>query len=157
MDVRESFSRLKKKLKRPGSKLTEPDRTGADSGGERADPASSLSRPVPYVVADGSHNREEGSNADGCQIRSTDGPTLPDVPDPVPICRSENDRAEGQGLGVAEEEASRIHLGPHSDIRVVVGSLPGREGNGADGGEVGRVHSSPSTPSISCIGKPDGA
>jgi len=59
MDIRESFSKLKKRFKHQGSKGT-PDKTGVDSGAESVDPGGSLSRPVPHVVTCGSHNQGDG-------------------------------------------------------------------------------------------------
>ena len=72
MDVRGSFSRLKKKFKRPGSKRN-PDRTAAVSGGEKRDSAGSRSQSVPHVVVvDGGRNQEDkGRDADGRQTLST--------------------------------------------------------------------------------------
>jgi hypothetical protein len=61
MDVREPFSRLKKKIKHrlTGSKH-KSDRTEADAGGERADASGLLSRLESHVVTGGGHPDVEG-------------------------------------------------------------------------------------------------
>jgi len=66
-DIRDSYSKLKKKFKHKltGSGKPKPDRTGSDSHGERVGSSGSLLRPGPRVVAGGGHNRGgNGSNAD---------------------------------------------------------------------------------------------
>jgi len=156
MDIRGSFSRLKKKLKQPGSKR-KPDRTGAGSGGEGSDPAGSLSSlAVPHLVVDSGHNREDkGSNTDGRQIRSAGRLPAPGVPEPVPARRSNNGQGGIEG-GIDEGEAGQRHPHPHSDSKLAVGCRPGHKGNEADGERVGRVCPSPSTPSITFGGTPNG-
>ena len=73
MDIRDSFSRLKKKLKDRGTPgKRKQDRIGVvrvDSG-EGVDPADSLSRPVPHVAVGGGHYKEggEASNVDGREM-----------------------------------------------------------------------------------------
>ena len=157
MDVRKSFSRLKKKLEHPWSKR-KPDRTGTDSGGESLDPAGSLSRPASYAVAGDDHSREDGVDADGQQICPTDKPLPLGVPDPAPVHGGDDDQ-EGGGTegGVDGWGESLRHSRPDSDIGVVAGGGPSREGNGADGEKVGQVHPSQSTPSIPRSGTPNGA
>ena len=61
MDVREPFSRLKKKIKHrlTGSKH-KSDRTEADAGEERADATGSLPRPESHVVTGSGHSDAEG-------------------------------------------------------------------------------------------------
>jgi hypothetical protein len=80
MDIREPFSRLKKKIKHriAGSKH-KSDRTEVDAGGERADATGSLPRPEPHVVmssghpdvgnAVGSGLRREGNDADEEKVK----------------------------------------------------------------------------------------
>jgi len=139
MDIREPFSRLKKKFMGQGSKR-KPHRTGADSGAENVDPAGSLSRPVHHIVAGGSHNRGDNrTNADGWRVRSADRTPIPGVPVP----RSNNDQE-----WIDEGEANQRYLHPHLYTRVAVGSGPGPEKKGADGEKVGRVYPSPPAPSI---------
>jgi len=114
-DIRDSFSRLKGKVKRrlAGSKR-KPERTGADAGGNRADPTSSLPQAGPRVVVGGGRDRE------------------------------------GWEAGVDGGEAGQKY--PHSrpsDGEVGVGSGPSRRTE--------RVHTSPPTPSIPRVRKPDSA
>jgi len=155
MNIRRSFSRLKNKLERPNSKR-KPDRISANSGGERRDAAGSLSQPASCVVVDGGRDQEDKENdTDGQQIRSTDRPSATGVPEPVPAGRSNNGQ-EGIEGGVHGGEVSQRYLHPHSDIRLAVGSGSGHKGNEAEGEQVGRVRSSPSTPSITLSRKPDG-
>ena len=61
---------------------------------------------------------------------------------------------EGEGPYVSGG-AGKVHSDLHPDVGAAAGSKPSREGNDADGGEVGRVHPSPSTTSILHSGKPD--
>ena len=145
MGIRDSASKLKKRVKHLGDKL-KPGRTGDGPSEETVDTASLPSRPAPHIVAGGSHSREDpGADSDG-QIRLMDQSPAPGVPEPAPACGSDDDQ-EGFGGGQAT---------PHSDIGVPVGSGPSREGNGTGGKKVGRVYPSPSTPSIVHSGKPDG-
>jgi hypothetical protein len=146
MDIREPFSKLKKKIKHrlTGSKH-KPDKIGADASGERAD--GPLPRTEPHVVAGGGRDQEgSASNAVGEQVFSTNTPPQPDKPKPVPGDKSENDQEEGDADDVGREGSQRNSMG----------SGPGREGNGADGGKVEQADPSLSTPSLVCGGKPDG-
>jgi hypothetical protein len=61
MDVREPFSRLKKKIKHrlTGSKH-KSDRTEADARGGKADATGSLPRPESHVVTGSGHTDAEG-------------------------------------------------------------------------------------------------
>jgi len=146
MDVLESFSKLKKKLKRSGSKR-DKDRRGVESDGKKFDSASLLSQPVSVATADG-HNRGEGkADAGGRQIRSTDRLQPPDT--------SESARGHGSGegevwSGIGGGEVSQRYLDP--DVKVAVGSGPVREGDEEKAGP--RVYPSPSA-SIPRSGKPD--
>lgn len=153
MGIWESLSRLKKKLKRLGSKR-KSDRTGAGSG-ERPDPADSLSQAAPHVVAGSAHDRENSrTDADGWEIRSTDGPPPPDVPEPEPACGENNDQ-EGEGGDVNEGEVNQKYSHPHADIEVVAGSGPEQEGDVAGGEKTEQAYPSPTTPLIVRSGKPD--
>jgi len=143
-DIRETFSRLKGKLKHPlrGSKRR-PDRTGTDARGERAGSSASLPQPEPHVVAGGAHDQGgDGVNTDGCQVFSTDEPLQPDEPEPAP--GRDQERREG-GTDGREFIQGYSHL--HPDIETAVGS--GR------GGEVEQVHLSPPMPSIPHSGELD--
>ena len=136
MGIRDSFSRLKKKLKHPLTGIKrKSDKTGADSGGERVDSASSLSQLEPSVVTGGSHAKEDrGANADERQVGSTDQP-----PESVQTRGSEGDQ-EGGGVDLDRREASQAHPHPHFDVEVGVGSGPSRKGDGVDGEKVEQVH-----------------
>ena len=153
MDIRDWSSRLKKKFK-PGSKKRRPDRPEAESGGERADSASSLVQPLPHVVTSGGQNQEhDGTNLGVQQVHYEDGLPPPDVK-LVPASGGDDDHG-GEGRGVYGREVSQRHSRPHSDSEVVMGSGPGREGGGADNEKVGQDHPSSSTPSIPRSGNLD--
>ena len=151
MDIRDSFSRLKKKLKHPGSKR-KPDRTRLDPGaGERVNPAGSLSRPTPHVTVGSGRNQGDSEvNTDGHQSCSKDESPPPGVPERVPAGESENDQEGG------EANADGRYLPLHPDVGVAAGSVPGREGGGVDGEKIGQAYPSPPIPSIAHSGKPDG-
>ena len=139
---------MKQRFKHPGSKHN-PGRTGDDFGGERAEQAGSLSRPASRIVAGGGPDREDnGSDADGGRIHSTDRTPVHGVSQPVPARGGNNDQ---------EGEVSQRYSRPRSDIEVATGSEPGREGDGAGGETVGQVYHSPSAPSIQISGTPDGS
>jgi len=129
-DVRDSFSKLKKKIKRPLKwSRDKPDRTGPGASGERVDSTGSLPRPEPRVVAGGGRERDgNGTNADGRRARSTDR-------SPKPV---------SAGIENDEREASHMHSRLDLDVEVAVES-----------GEVERVGPSPSTPPIPQSEKPD--
>jgi hypothetical protein len=133
MDMRESFSRFKKKLKHPLTKSKrKPDRAGTEAGGERIDATGSLPRPEPHADASGSH--EGGDN--GGQPFSTNQPPRPDEPEPVP---GRETGQEGREANVDGREGNQSYS---------VGSGPGREGSGADRERVEQVHPSSFTPSL---------
>jgi len=152
MDVRNSFSRLKKKVKRMGGKR-KPGRTGADTDGESISAASSLPQPEPHVVAgDGGGG---GSDPDGRQASSTDQPLQPDEPESVPASGGEND-----GVGDADVDGGQVgtvYSHPHPGIESGTRSGPNRGGDGADeeGDEIFYSCSS-TTPSAPRSGEPDG-
>ena len=152
---RDSLSKLKKKLKHlVTSSKRKPDGTGADVGGERVDPTGSLSRPVSesrITVGGGLDQGESVENAGGPQICSTDRLSHPDQPESVPAHGSENESDQGGGDGdVDGREVGQGHSHPHSEVEVAVAveSGSGLGGNDADGEKAERVHPSPSTPSI---------
>ena len=150
MGIRDSFSRLKERFdpKSKGRKH-KPDDTGSGTEGEGVGPAGSFPRPVPYVAVGGIHGGGGGgSNADGREVRSRGQVPRPGEPEPVPSDR------EGRDGDVGGGEEKRSHLRP--DVEVVVGSRPGREGDGVDEGEVERVYPSPSMPLILHSGEADG-
>ena len=125
MGVRDSVSRLTKKVRRLGSKH-KPGRAGADSDGGSVDPVDPLLRPEPQVVAgDGGGNISE---AGGRQAYSTDQPLQPNEPELVPAGRSEDGQGEREA-GIDEGGVGQRHSHIHSDVEVGVGSGPGREGS----------------------------
>ena len=135
MGIRDSFSRLKKKIKHPlKGRNPKPGRTEVDASGGRLDPTGSPPRPEPHIEAGGSHDQEdERSSANGLQFRLPQ----PDHPEPALASTDENDQGE---------EETRVE--------VAVGSGPSGEGIRADGENAERACPSPSTPSIPHIGKP---
>ena len=153
-----SFSRLKKKVKDKVSKSKrKPDKTGDDSGRERADQAGSLSRSIPHIVTDGSLDEgDSGSDRDGRQVRSTNRTPTPEVPESVPARGGDDDQeGEGEGGGVEEGQVSQGYSHLLSDLEIAAGSGPGQGGNGADEEKVGQAHPSPSAPSNTQSGKSD--
>ena len=148
MDIRDSFSRLKKKVKHLGNKH-KPDRTGAAAGGENADPANPPPRPMSHTATDNGRGNE--ARTDGHQAHSTDQPPHQDEQGPVPAGSSENGPGEG-GVGVDGEEVGQMDLHPHSDVEVGAGSESGRDEGVADGGQYGQFDPA-STP---CNREPNG-
>ena len=150
MDLRDSFSRLKKKLRDPlRGRKSKPDRTVGGVGGERVDPADLLLRSDSHVTASNTHNIDEGGpDAGGRQAHSTDRlPQPADRPKPVPARESDYEQ-EGGKSDVDGREANQACPHLHSGVEVAAGSGPNREGNEADGRKVERVCPSPSTLSI---------
>jgi len=157
MDIRNSFSRLKKKVKHLGSKQ-KPGRTGADVDEESANPMNPPQRPGPYVVAGGGGGN--GADADGQQASSTDQPPQPYDQELVPANEGENDKGGGE-VDIDGRKFSQVYSRPHSDVEAAVdsevGSEPCRDGYGADGEEGRQFYSCLSTHSIPHSGEPDGA
>jgi len=158
MDVRGSFSRLKKKVKHLGSKR-KPDRTRPDINGESVDPVDPPSRPESHIVAGGGEGdvADTGADADasGRQTHSTGQPPQPDEPEPMPASGSGNDQGVRETVaGGGEVSQGDSHLS--SNVEVAVGSGPGRGGVDADeeGGE--EFYSCSSTPSTPRSGEPNG-
>jgi hypothetical protein len=156
MDMRGSFSRLRKKLKHPLAKSKrKQDRTEADASGERVDATGSLPRPEPHAVTGGDRDQEGGgANVVEGQVFSADRSLQPDEPEPVPGGESENNQ-EGEA-DIDGREVRRMYSHPRPDVEVEVGGGLHRELNTADGEKSERVHLSPSTPSLVSSGKPDG-
>ena len=128
MEFRDSFSKLKKKVKHrlTGGK-PKPDKT-------EADPTDSHSGSEPHVVAGGGHDQEgKELNVDGGQVLLAIRLPQPDDPDSVPACGSVNDQ-EGKGADV-----------------------DGREGKDIGGEKVERIDPSPSTIPIPHDGQSDSA
>jgi hypothetical protein len=142
------FSKLKKKVKHrlAGSKY-KPEKIGAETGGEGTDATGSLPRPEPHVVVGGGREQGgSGANAVREQVFSANRPPRPSEPESVPGDGGEGDQGEG-GADVDGREGSQRHP---------VGSGPGRDEDGVDGGTVEQVHPSPSTPPLVQSGNPDG-
>ena len=152
MDVRNSFSRLKKKVKRIGGKR-KPDRTEAGVDGKSVDSANSLARPEHHVVAgDGEGN---AANADGQHACSMDRPLQPGEPELEPASGVEN----GQGAGEADfdgGEVSTVYSHLHPDAEAGAGSGPSQGENGVDEAGDEQFYSCSSTPSTPRSGEPDG-
>ena len=132
MDLGDSFSKLKKKVKhRLAGKKRKPGGNEAGADWEIARPAGSFPRPEHHIVTgDGEGG---GAKADGRQAHST-GPSLqPDEPESVSAGGSENDQGEG-GSDVEGNEVSQSYPHLHLDVRVSMGSGPGR-GDYVGGGE----------------------
>jgi len=138
-DMRNSFSRLKKKIKHrlTGSKR-KPDSTRADARRGRVDPTG---------AAGGDHDRGgSGTSADGRKARPASR-----VPqrESVPSGGGNNDQQGGDADIHGKEVTQRYsYLDPEAEVAVTVESR--------HSGEVGQVYPPPSAPSISCGGEPDG-
>jgi len=146
MDIRESLSRLKKKIQRPraGSKR-KIDRADGEAGGEGAD---SITSPLPsethIVAGDG---RMSGPNTGGWPVHSMDQAPESDLPDHMPAYPNESDRG-GKEADADRGEISKRHW-------FGLGSRPSREGNHPDAEKAGRVHPSTAGPSVPQSGKPN--
>ena len=128
MDLRNSFSKVKKKVKHQlTGRKHKPARNEAGTDGEIDGSTSSLPRPDPHVVADDGEG--SGANPDGRQACSTVLP--PQLDEPGPAGESENGQGEG-GVDVDGREVSQSYPHLHFDVGVAIGSGPGR---GDDAGE----------------------
>ena len=156
MGIRDLFSRLKKKLKHL---LTERKRksggTGAETGGDRADPVGSVLQPVPHIVAGGSHDLEDDRVSTDGRQGLTAQLLQQDEPELVPAHGDEADQQGGEA-DVDRGEAGQVYSHPGSDAEGEAGCGPGQEGSDTNEAKVGQVHPSPSTPPIPCCGKLDG-
>jgi len=93
MDLGDSFSKLKKKVKhRLAGKKRKPGGNEAGADGEIAGAESSLPRPEPHFMA--GNGEGSGANPDRWQACSTDPPLQPDELGPVEVGGSENDEGE---------------------------------------------------------------
>ena len=90
MNVREPFSKLKKKIKhRLTRKKTKSDGTEGDAGEERADASGSLPRTESHVVTGGSHPDVEGVVGSGPRREGNDaGEEKVEQVDPSPSTSS---------------------------------------------------------------------
>ena len=115
----------------------------------------SVLRPVPHIVAGGSHDLEDDGGSAGRRVGSADQFPQQTEPELAPAHGGETGQEEGEA-DVDRGEVSQRHLHPDSDVEVTVGSRPGREGNDIDEVRVERVLPSPSTPPIPHGGEPNG-
>ena len=115
----------------------------------------SVPRPVPHIVAGGSHDLEDDGGGAGGWRGSADQLPQQGEPELAPAHGSETGQ-EGGEADVNRGEVGQRHLHPDSKVEATVGSGPGREGNDTDEVRVEQVHPSPSTPPIPYGGKPDG-
>ena len=118
-EFRDSFSRLKKKVKYrlTGSK-PKPNGPGADVGGERVESTGSRLGSEPHVIAGGSHDQEgDGANVGGGQIISTVRLPQPDDPGSVLTRGSANDQ-EGMETDVDVEVTEESELAEGREIDV---------------------------------------
>jgi len=150
MDIRDSFSRLKKRVKRLGRKR-KPGRVGGDIDGESVGSDNPLSQPQPHVD-DGEENRTDER---GQQAGPMDQPSQPGGLGLLPANGSENDQGAGEA-DIDERKGSLMHSHPHSDIEAAVGSGPHRGRNGDDGEEDGEIYPRLPSPLVLYSGEPDG-
>ena len=152
MDLRDSFSKLRKKIKHLGRKH-KPDRTGVDADGESVKSANPLPRPEPHAEAD--DRKGNKADTDGWPAHSQDRHPQPDEPERVPASGTEYAQQGGEA-GVDGRKLGLTDLHPSPDIEGWMGSGPSREGDVADGREGEQVYSRSSTPSNPHGGEPDG-
>ena len=152
MGIRDSLSKLKKKLKHPlAGRKPKSGRIGTDASGD--DSTGSPSRPGSHIVAGGSHDQKDtGATADRPQ-GSTDRFLQLDEPESVPARGSRTD--EGDAV-IDGGEVSQVDPHLYSGVEDGAGSGPSGEGDNVDGEKVERAHSSPLIPPIPHDGEPDG-
>jgi len=145
-DIRDSLSKMKKKLRLTGGKR-KPDGTTANPDGERTDSASSLPRPEPHVVEGEDYGREgDRDNVAGERVTSTD--RLPPPAESESVSAREDDNVQGEVADVDGGDASHRHPHPHSDSEIWE--------EGGSSGEVEWFSFSESTPPLSPLGgEPD--
>jgi len=151
MDIRNPFSRLKKKVKRLGTKQ-KPGRPGTDADGESARLDNLFPQLEPHVVANGG----EGNGADegGRQAGPTDQPPQLDEPELLLANRGKNDRVGETYIDGRKVSPMYSHL--HLDVGIEVGSKPCQGGNRDDEEEGGQIYPHPPSPSVLHSGEPDG-
>ena len=139
-DIRSSFSRFKKDIKHRirGTKHA-PDRVGANTAGERADPSDSLLRPDSRVTASG--HDEEGGRTSTDVLQGLSRGRSPQ-PEPIPVTKGD-DESQRKETDLDEKEAGQRHSGLESDVKAAMGSGP-------DQG----AHSSPASLSLPHKGEP---
>jgi len=152
MDIRDRFSRLKKRVERLGSKQ-KLGSAGADVDGESVSSDNPLPQPEPHVVVDD----REGNKTDegGQQAGTSDQPPQPDEPELLLANKGENDQRVGKAC-INERKVSPMDSHPHSDIEVGEGSGPHLGRNGDDGEEGGGIYPRSSSPLVLHSREPDG-
>jgi len=155
MDIRNPFSRLKKKVKHLGRKQ-KPGKTGTGADANSVTPDNLPPQSEAHVVADDGEGN--GAGEGGQKTGPTDQPPQWDEPEQVPANGGEDDQGGGEA-DLDGGEISPMYSHAHPDVRVEVGAGGGpcRDGNGADGEDGGQFHSSSYLASIPPGGEPDGA
>ena len=156
MGFRDSFSRLKKKVKhRLTGRKPKPNEARANVGGERVDSTGSRPEPEPHVVAGGSHDQgRQGPDVKGGQTLSMILLPQPDEPGSIPGRGSVDDQ-ERRGADIGGGEVEQVYSHPRSDVEVVEGGGPAEGNDTIDGEKVERVGPSPSATSVLHYGKPN--
>lgn len=115
-DIRDSFSKLKKRLKYPLKGGTrKPEKTGSNAIGEGFSQTSSLPYSESDVVVGGNDDRE-GKGADAGE----DQPLRRDEPEFTPIGEIDNHQEWGEKEGCGKEVSQGQHS--HPDVEPVAGS-----------------------------------
>ena len=151
MEFRDSFSRLKKKVKRKlaGSK-PKSNKAEADTGGSGLDPTGSHPGPEPHLVAGDGHDQ---ANADDSAIRLSQPGEQGSVQAPGDANDQERKEPDIDGGGI-EQTYPDLHP---VDVEVAEGSGP-IEGKDADGEKVEQLDPSSPTTSVPHDGmKPNSA
>jgi len=156
MGFRDSFSKLKKKVKhRLTGRKPKPNETGADVGGERVDSTGSRPQSEPHVVAGGSNDQGgEEPDARGGQTLLTIQLPQPDEPGSTPGRGIVNDQ-ERRGADVDGGEVEQAYSHLRSDVEVAEGDGPTEEKDTIDEEKVERVDPSPSATLVLHYGKPN--
>jgi len=143
MDLRDSFSRLKKKVKHLGSKRKQ-DSIGLNAVGESVGPANPLPGSESHIVAgSGGGIRADTFKQRGCSV---DRSPQTDVPESVSTCGSEG----GQGEGGVDVDGTGVR-----HLCLDDGGGLGQGGNNADEEEEEQFHSRSSAPPTPRDGGPD--
>jgi hypothetical protein len=136
-DIRDSFSRFKKDVKDLlRGKKHALDRAGADAAGEGIESSGSLPPPDPHVATSGDNGEGRKTCTDTSQARSRDRSPQPEL---IPVGEGHDESQRGEA-GVGGKGVTREHSRP---AEIALGS------------ETNREISSPSSPSLLPIGKPD--
>ena len=156
MGFRDSFSRLKKKVKhRLTGRKPKSNETRANVGGERVDSTGSRPEPEPRVVAGGSHDQGgKGPDAEGGQTLLTIRPPQPDELGPIPARGGMNDQ-ERRGADVDGGEVEQAYSHLRSDVEVVERGGPAKGNDTIDGEKVEPIDPSLPATSVLHYGKPN--